>query len=146
MDDSDWQFDGPADSPLEVGDVFTFAKTLSEADVAKFAEATGDTNPLHLDEDYGEDTRFGGRIVHGMLTAGVVSAAVARLPGMPIYLSQDSRFTAPVRPGTRVEATLETVENLGGDRYRLTTVVRDEDEEVVLDGEAQVLIDEAPDA
>lgn len=140
-----WEFDGP-DGGLAVGDTVTFSKRLSDADVTAFADATGDTNPLHLDDEYAADTRFGGRIVHGVLTTGVVSAAVARLPGMPIYLGQDCDFTAPVRPGTRVTAELEVVEQLGDARYRLTTLVRDEDGEVVLDGEARVLIDTAPEA
>lgn len=141
---SDWAFEGPDESPLEVGDTFTFEKTLSDADVEAFAEATGDTNPLHLDDEYARETRFAGRIVHGVLTTGVVSAGVARLPGLPIYLGQDCAFTAPVRPGERVTADLEVTEMLGDARYRLTTVVRDGDGRIVLDGEARVLIDEAP--
>lgn len=140
----DWAFEGPDDSPLAIGDEFSFAKTLSDSDLEKFAAATGDANPLHLDDDYARETRFEGRIVHGMLTACVVSAGVARLPGMAIYLGQDCQFTAPVRPGERVTAELEVVEELGDARYRLTTVVRDEDGRIVLDGEARVLIDEEP--
>ncbi|MFC7234834.1 CBS domain-containing protein [Halosegnis marinus] len=141
-DMDDWAFVGGEE--VAVGDEFTFSKTLSEADVEAFADATGDTNPLHLDDAYAGDTRFGGRIVHGVLTTGVVSAAVARLPGMPIYLGQDCDFTAPVRPGTRVTAELTVAEELGDARYRLTTRVRDDEGEVVLDGEARVLIDEEP--
>ncbi|PSP56394.1 acyl dehydratase [Halobacteriales archaeon QH_7_66_36] len=132
------------DLSLSVGETFTFEKTLSDADLEAFAKATGDANPLHLDDEYARETRFGGRIVHGMLTAGVVSAAVARLPGMGIYLGQDCEFTAPVRPGERVTAELEVVENRSEGRYRLTTVVRTDDGEVVLDGEARVLVDEEP--
>jgi CBS domain-containing protein len=144
-DPSDWSFEGGAAPPLAVGDEFRFTKTLTDADVEAFAEATGDTNRLHLDDGYARETRFGGRIVHGVLTAGVVSAAVARLPGMPIYLAQDCEFTAPVRPGERVTAELAVVEALDDARYRLTTVVRDESAEIVLEGEARVLVDEAPD-
>jgi len=140
----DWDFEGPDDSPLAVGDVFTFEKTLSDADIEAFAEATGDTNPLHLDDEYARKTRFEGRIVHGLLTASVVSAGVARLPGMPIYLGQDCQFTASVRPGERVTAELEVVEALDDARYRLATIVYNDDGRIVLDGEARVLIDEAP--
>ncbi len=143
-DPSDWAFEGGSERPLDVGDEFRFTKTLTDVDVEAFAEATGDTNRLHLDDAYARETRFGGRIIHGVLTTGVISATVARLPGMPIYLAQDCEFTAPVRPGERVTAALEVVEELGDARYRLSTVVRDESGEIVLDGEARVLVDAAP--
>lgn len=144
FDAADWDFEGPDESPLAVGDAFTFEKTLSDADIEAFAEATGDTNPLHLDDEYARKTRFEGRIVHGLLTASVVSAGVARLPGMPIYLGQDCQFTAAVRPGERVTAELEVVEALDDARYRLATIVYNDDGRVVLDGEARILIDEEP--
>ncbi|WP_153952404.1 CBS domain-containing protein [Halosegnis longus] len=143
-DERDWAFDGPAGSALSVGDEFTFAKTLTETDIEQFAEATGDTNPLHLDAEYAGATRFGGRIAHGVLTTGVVSAAVARLPGMPIYLEQNARFTAPVHGGERVTATIEVIEEETTDQFRLSTVVTDEDGEIVLDGDALVLVEAEP--
>lgn len=143
-DEGDWAFDGPTGSALSVGDEFTFAKTLTETDIEQFAEATGDTNPLHLDAEYAGATRFGGRIAHGVLTTGVVSAAVARLPGMPIYLEQNARFTAPVHGGERVTAAIEVVEEETADQFRLSTVVTDGDREVVLDGDALVLVGEEP--
>ncbi|MFB6119238.1 MaoC/PaaZ C-terminal domain-containing protein [Halosegnis sp.] len=151
-DATDWRFEGRStDSPVDageatlaVGETFGFEKTLSDADVEAFAKASGDTNPLHLDDEYARETRFGGRIAHGLLTAGVVSAAVARLPGMIIYLGQDCEFTAPVRPGERVRVELEVVESLGDGQFRLQTLVIDSDERVVLDGEARVLVDEQP--
>lgn len=143
-DEGDWAFDGPAGSALSVGEEFTFAKTLTETDIEQFAEATGDTNPLHLDAEYAGATRFGGRIAHGVLTTGVVSAAIARLPGMPVYLEQNARFTAPVHSGERVTATIEVVEQETIDQFRLSTVVTDEDGEIVLDGDALVLVGEEP--
>ncbi|PSQ51432.1 acyl dehydratase [Halobacteriales archaeon SW_8_65_20] len=143
-DDGDGTFDGPADSPLSVGDEFTFAKTLTETAIEQFAAATGDTNPLHLDADYAEATRFGGRIAHGVLTTGVVSAGVARLPGMPIYLEQNAGFTAPVHAGERVTADIEVTADEGDGQYRLATVVTDESGDVVLDGDARVLIKTEP--
>lgn len=124
-----------------VGDRVRFTKTLSEADVQRFAAASGDTNPVHLDERWAEQTRFEGRIVHGTLASGLISAALARLPGGVIYLSQDLEFQAPVRIGDRLAAVVEVVEELGGGRFRLrTTVERPEDETVVIDGEAVILI------
>ena len=65
---------------IRVGDRVRFSKTISEDDVRAFAEASGDTNRLHLDDEYAEDTRFGRRIAHGTLVGGLISAALARLP------------------------------------------------------------------
>lgn len=132
------------DGTLSVGDSIRFSKTLTEEDVVRFATASGDTNPIHLDAESAEETRFDGRIVHGSLVAGLISAALARLPGDVIYLSQDTEFLGPIRIGNRATALIEVAEDLGGDRYRLTTQVLDSDEEIAIDGEATVLIDDPP--
>jgi len=92
-----------------VGDHVRFSKTITEADVWAFAAASGDTNQLHLDEDYAAQTRFDGRIVHGTLVSGLISAALARLPGLTIYLSQDLSFQGPVGIGDRVTATVRRI-------------------------------------
>ena len=129
-----------SESGLQVGDSVRFSKTLSADDVDQFAAVSGDTNPLHLDDEAASQTRFGGRIVHGTLVSGLISAALARLPGTVVYLSQDTEFRAPVRIGDRVTADVEAVEDLGGNRFRLRTqVLRDDDP--VIDGEAVVLIE-----
>ncbi|MFB6122555.1 MAG: CBS domain-containing protein [Haloferacaceae archaeon] len=140
-DADDWEFSyrDEAGVGLDVGDVATFTKTLSTGDVERFARASGDTNPLHLDDEYARGTRFGRRIVHGVLALGVVSAALARLPGLVVYLSQTSQFVAPVDVGDTVTARCEVVERLGKDRYRLRTTVSDE-ANVVVEGEATVLV------
>ena len=145
-DPSDWAFEGGSERPLDVGDEFRFTKTLTDVDVEAFAEATGDTNRLHLDDDFAVETRFGGRIAHGTLVSGLISAALARLPGLTIYLSQDLEFLKPVEIGSRITAVVEVVEDVGHGRYRLTTVVEDGDDEPVIDGEAVVIIDEPPEA
>jgi acyl dehydratase len=129
---------------LGVGDRVEFTKRISDNDVKQFAAASGDTNPLHLDDEFASKTRFKGRIAHGTLVGGLISAALARLPGLTIYLSQDLEFHNPVRIGDRLTAEIEIVEDLGDDQYRLTTRVVD-DGDVVIDGEAVVLIDEMPD-
>jgi acyl dehydratase/CBS domain-containing protein len=139
-DDPDWSFEHEGDGPVSVGDVVRFRKELSDDDVRQFAEVTGDTNRLHLEEDFAAGTRFGSRIAHGMLTAGVISAALARLPGLTVYLSQDLRFLGPVAVGETVTAECEVVEDLGRDKYELTTTVYDGDGEVVVDGEAVVMM------
>jgi len=143
-DDPDWSFEHEGDGEVSVGDVVRFRKELSEADVETFAEATGDTNRLHLEEEFAARSRFGGRIAHGVLTAGVISAALARLPGLTVYLSQDLRFLGPVRTGGAVTAVCEVVEDLGKNKFELTTTVYDDDDEVVVDGEAVVTMSEFP--
>ena len=130
-------------SRLGVGDSVEFTKTISDQDVQSFAAASGDTNPLHLDDDFASKTRFSGRIAHGTLVGGLISAALARLPGLTIYLSQDLEFHNPVRLGDRLTAECEIVEDLGDDQYRLTTRVVD-DGNTIIDGEAVVLVDELP--
>jgi len=144
--DAGWTMERTTDEydELGVGDYVRFSKPLVDADVNAFAQASGDTNRLHLEDAFAEETRFKGRIVHGTLVAGTISAALARLPGLTIYLSQDLEFKGPVRIGETVTAECEIVEDLGEHRYRLSTAVYDEDEEAVIEGEAVVLIDEQP--
>jgi len=144
-EDEDWAFESyGTEDGIDVGDHVTFAKTLSESDVRTFAEASGDTNRLHLDGDYAEGTRFGERIAHGTLVVGTISAALARLPGLTIYLSQDVSYQGPVAIGDRVTARCEVVEDLAKRRFRLTTTVEDEAGETVIDGQAIVLSDTHP--
>ncbi|WP_439028242.1 MaoC family dehydratase [Haloarchaeobius sp. DT45] len=121
-----------------VGDLATATMTVTLEDIEAYAALVGDENPIHIDEAYAEETMFDGRIAHGMLSAGVVSAALADLPGDVIYLSQDLQFQAPVQPGDTVEAQAEVVENVGGDRLRVHTTV-EVAETTVLAGEAVVL-------
>jgi acyl dehydratase len=129
---------------LGVGDHVRFSKVVSDEDVVTFAGLSGDSNRLHLDDEFAAETRFGNRIAHGTLVSGLISAALARLPGLTIYLSQDLEFLKPVDIGTRLAAVVEVVEDVGHGRYRLTTVVEDEGGDPVVDGEAVVVIDEPP--
>ena len=141
----DWTTDLEADRPesVDVGDVVTFSKRIDESDVERFALASGDTNRLHLDEEFAGRSRFGGTIAHGTLVSGLISAALARLPGLTIYLSQETQFRAPVSIGDDLTAVCEVAEDLGDGQFRLTTRVF-ADETMVIDGEAVVLIDELP--
>ena len=129
---------------VTVGDNVRFTKRLTEDDVRSFAEISGDTNRLHLDSEFATKTRFGRRIVHGTLISSLISAALARLPGLTVYLSQDLQFTKPADVGESFTADCEVVEELDDGRYRLTTVVEAEDGTTVIDGEAVVLIDDLP--
>jgi len=145
-EDADWEYEYVGrEGAVDVGDVVRFGKPVSAGDVETFAEASGDTNRLHLDEEFAARTRFGERIVHGTLVAGLISAALARLPGLTIYLSQDLSFLAPVPLGERLTAECEVVEDLGNRRFRLTTAVLDGEDEPVIDGEATVVVDPVPD-
>jgi CBS domain-containing protein/acyl dehydratase len=145
-ENEDWDFEYLGDeAQIDVGDTVRFSKTLSEADVAAFAEASGDTNRLHMDDEFAARTRFGERIAHGTLVAGAISAALARLPGLIIYLSQDVSYLGPVPLDERVTANCEVVENIGDNRFRLSTEVVTEDDETVIDGEAVVISDSIPD-
>ncbi|SFK99177.1 Acyl dehydratase [Halogranum rubrum] len=147
-EDEEWTATRSVDqrSNLAVGDTVVFEKSFSGADVDTFAHTSGDTNRLHLDDDFADGTRFGGRIAHGTLVSGLISAALARLPGVVVYLSQDTSFHAPASVGDRFTAECEIVEDLGKWRYRLTTVVTDDDGQTLIDGEAVVLVDELPTA
>ena len=126
---------------LKEGMSATFAKTITEADIVLFAAASGDNNAVHINEEFAQTTMFKGRIAHGMLSASVISAAIAgRLPGPgTIYLGQNLRFKAPVRPGDTVHATVTVKEVLSEKgRVALTTVCTVKDK-VVIDGDALVV-------
>ncbi len=130
---------------LSVGDSVRFSKPLSADDVDRFAVASGDTNPIHLDEKQAAQTRFGGRIVHGALLSGLISAALAHLPGDIIYLSQETEFLRPVSVGDRATAAVELLEAFDDDRYRLRTQLLDANGEIAIDGEATILVDDSND-
>jgi len=97
---------------IEIGMVRHVQKVVTDRDIELFAEVSTDRNPVHLDEDYANDTIFGGRIAHGMLTAGLVSAVIGeQLPGHgTVYLGQSLKFLAPVRPGDMVRAEVEVID------------------------------------
>jgi len=94
---------------LQVGMSASITKVMSDADVHKFAEATGDSNPVHLDDRAAAKSQFKVRVAHGMLSAGLISAVLGtKLPGSgTIYMSQSLRFRAPVAIGAEVVATVE---------------------------------------
>ena len=130
---------------LTVGQSATYTRRIGEREIRRFAEVSGDDNPMHLDPAFGARTRFGGVIAHGILTAGLISTVVGtRLPGPgAIYLSQSLRFLRPVRPGDTLTARVEVVELIPERRrVRLATTCTNQDGDVVLDGEALVLVDE----
>jgi acyl dehydratase/YHS domain-containing protein len=132
-------------SALAEGDSVTFTRDLTEEDLRKFVEATGDTNAVHIHDEFAKQTRFGRRIVHGTLVSGLISAALACFPGLTIYLSQQLEFERPVDIGETLAATCTIVEALEDARYRLTTRIENAVDELVVHGTATVLIDDVPD-
>jgi acyl dehydratase len=125
----------------EVGDVARRSRRISERDIELFTELTGDRNPLHYDEGAAERSRFGGIIVQGGVTSGLLNAVVAEdLPGPgSVFLHVDWNFRAPVRPGDEITAEVEVLE-VREDKplTTLRTTIVDQDGTVVLDGTALV--------
>lgn len=133
---------GKTVNELEIGEKASFTKTITETDVYNYAGVTGDFNPAHINESFAEETRFKGRIAHGMIAAGLISTVLGtRLPGPGcIYISQELKFTAPVRFGDTVTATVEVIEiNKEKNRVTLDTVCTNQKEEVVLKGQAELM-------
>lgn len=126
---------------LEIGMTRSVEKLITDTDIELFAQVSTDRNPVHLDDDYARDTIFEGRIAHGMLTAGLISAVIGeQLPGHgTVYLGQSLKFMAPVRPGdmVRAEVTVTAIDHAKR-RVTLATHARVGDT-VVLKGEATVL-------
>ena len=126
---------------LSIGMSRELSKVVTDRDIEMFAEISTDHNPVHLDDAYAMDTIFGGRIAHGMLTAGLISAVIGeQLPGHgTVYLGQSLKFLAPVRPGDMVRAVV-TVADIDYAKRRVSlTTVCEVDGKPVLKGEATVL-------
>ena len=126
---------------MEIGMSRYLLKTITDRDIELFAEVSTDRNPVHLDDDYARDTIFGGRIAHGMLTAGLISAVIGeQLPGHgTIYLGQTLKFLAPVRPGDVVYAEVKVVDIEHAKRRVTLECHCSVDGKKVVVGEAKVL-------
>ena len=127
---------------LQIGMTASRTKTITDEDIRLYAQVSGDTNPVHLDEKYAATTRFGRRIAHGLLSAGLISAILGNdLPGHgTVYLNQTLSFKAPVYVGDTITATVELV-NYRADKRIATfrTICTNQDGVLVLEGEAVVL-------
>ncbi len=126
---------------IQIGDSASFAKTLSETDTYLYGGITGDLNPAHINQMESEKSVFGGRIVHGMLSAGLISAVLGmQLPGPgTIYVGQELSFKAPVRFGDTITATVTAKEKIKDRFVTFETVCTNQDGTVVLDGIATVM-------
>lgn len=126
---------------LAVGDTASLNGSFSQQDIDAFARISGDDNPAHVDAEWAEASAFGGRVAHGILTAGLISAVLGtQLPGPgAIYMSQTLKWLAPVRPGDALTAIV-TVTQIIAEKKRvvLETIVQ-KDGETVLTGEALVM-------
>lgn len=131
---------------LKVGMRETIRKTVQNEDVIGFAELSGDHNPIHLSEHFARKTRFGGRIVHGLYTASLISGVIGmRLPGPgAVYISQTLNFVGPVKIGNVVDVAVEVVElTEKGRRVRLRCECRVADQ-IVLEGEGVLSVPPTP--
>lgn len=128
---------------IEIGESFSITKTITETDVVTFAGIVGDFNPIHVDKEFAEKSMFGQRLAHGMLSASFISAAIGTgLPGInSIYMSQDSRFLKPVFIGDTITAKVEVTEKIDEKRRLvLHTTVTNQRGEMVIDGEAKIMV------
>jgi 3-hydroxybutyryl-CoA dehydratase len=127
---------------IDVGMEARFSKTITDADIVMFAGVSGDTNPVHLDQEYAAGTMFKGRIAHGMLSASLLSTVFGtRLPGPGcIYLSQTLKFKAPVRIGDTVVATVTAREVVRPKKRVIFDCAVRVGETVVVEGEAVIMV------
>jgi 3-hydroxybutyryl-CoA dehydratase len=130
---------------FQVGEKASFTKTITESDIYTYAGLSGDFNPVHVNAEFAQKTRFKERIAHGMLTAGLISAVLGmKLPGPgAIYLSQQMEFLKPVRIGDTITATAE-VQSYNADKRILTlrTSCANQRGEAVVEGRAVVMMDQ----
>ena len=127
---------------LKAGQTHESSVTITEEMIERFAQATGDNNPIHMDEDYAKGTIFKTRVAHGMLQAGILSGVLGtRFPGVgTIYLSQTLKFLKPVFIGDEITLRLTVLELLEEkNRVSLETVCINQRGETVLTGEALVM-------
>ena len=126
---------------LTIGQTASMAKTVTEADIILFAGVSTDVNPVHLNEEWAKTTMFKGRIAHGMLSAGFISAVLAnKLPGPgTVYLGQNLKFKAPVRPGDTVKTVLTVKEIVVEKKRAVLTTNCYVGDLIVIEGEATVM-------
>ena len=130
---------------FRVGERAEMSRVVTVEEIETFARITGDKNPVHLDDAFARRTRFAGRIAHGMLAGGLISAVLGtRLPGPGcIYLAQNLRFVRPIRPGDTITASVEVTEWLPEKRrLRIDTRCANQHGEDVVLGDASVLAEE----
>ena len=126
---------------LKIGDKAQFTKQIREEEVILFAKISGDDNPIHLDEEYAKNSIFKQKIAHGFLVGSLISAVIAKdLPGNgTIYLSQNLKFLAPVFLNETITAHIEVLDFPKGNQVLLSTICKNQDQKVVIEGTALVI-------
>jgi 3-hydroxybutyryl-CoA dehydratase len=133
----------PTFDEITIGQTAEYERVITVADIQKFAEVSGDHNPVHMDEDFAKKTIFKGRIAHGLLSATFISTLLAsKLPGPgTIYLQQELKFLKPVRIGDKIITKVEVLEkDPEKKRITLSTICVNQDDKTVIDGKAVVMI------
>lgn len=127
---------------IQVGNVGTFTKTISECDIYSYAGITGDFNPIHINEEVAERSIFGHRIAHGMLVGGLISTVIGNvMPGHgAVYLEQNLKFRAPVYIGDTCTAKVTVLELVNPEKgiFKLDTKVINQNGTVVSEGYAVI--------
>ena len=127
---------------IEMGMIRYLRKQVTDRDIELFAEVSTDRNPVHLDEEYAQDTMFHGRIAHGMLTGSLISTVLGmKLPGPGcIYISQNLKFLAPVRAGDTAEVHAVITEIIPEKRRIVMKTTVHVGDTLVVDGEAKMMV------
>ena len=130
---------------VDVGTKVSHMKTVTETDIGMFAGVSGDFNPVHMCEEYAKKTFFDGRIAHGLIAIGLISAAMTKLPGLVIFLSDSNKFLAPVRIGDSITATAEVIKaKKDKGIITLKTACTNQKGETVVEGEWVLRLYEPP--
>lgn len=128
---------------LKIGDIFTFEKEMTDELIRQFADISGDYNPLHLDDEFAKNTRFGKRIAHGMLTSSFISAVLGYKLNVRklVYLGQTLKFKHPTYIGDVVTATA-TVKKIREDKpiVKIETICENQDGVLLIEGEATIML------
>lgn len=129
---------------LDVGTSFSTSVVAEEQTIQEIARLSGDMNPIHLDEEYARQTVFGRRIAHALFCQNIISMIIGNhLPGWgAILLSQNFRYRKPVYIGDTIETTVTVKEVLSPNKYVLNTVCKNQENEIVLDGESVIKWDD----
>ncbi|MHA2053961.1 MAG: MaoC family dehydratase [Candidatus Hodarchaeales archaeon] len=128
---------------IQVGQVAKYKRLITGEDISAFAAVSGDENPIHMDEEFAKTTMFKGRIAHGILSVSFISTTLAnKLPGPgSIYLKQEVTFLKPVRIGDTITTVVEVLDKKNEKKHiRLKTTCMNQNEDIVVDGEALVLV------
>lgn len=125
---------------FQLGQCYKMKRQVTAEDIAKFAEVSGDFNPIHMDKEYAKGTIFGAQIAHGMLIASYISTVIGtKFPGKgTVYMGQNLKFIRPVFFGEELTIHVELTELLEKRKAKLSTFVKNGKEEIVIEGEAFV--------